>query len=53
MTCYVWRRKYGGMEVADAKPLKALKAENTKLKKMLVEQMTHVATLKEILGKNL
>jgi putative transposase len=34
-TFYKWRRKYGGMEVADAKRLKALEAENAKLKKML------------------
>ena len=38
------------MEVADAKRLKALEAENTKLKKMLAEQMMDVATLKEMLG---
>ena len=49
---YNWRRKYGGMEVADAKRLKALEAENAKLKKMLAEQMMDVATLKETLGKN-
>ena len=36
-TFYNWRRKYGGMELADAKRLKALEAENTKLKKMLTE----------------
>ena len=51
-TFYNWRRKYGGMEVADAKRLKALEAENEKLKKMLAEQMMDVATLKEMLGKN-
>ena len=51
-TFYNWRRKYGGMEVADAKRLKALEAENAKLKKMLAEQMMDVATLKEMLGKN-
>ena len=51
-TCYNWRRKYGGMEVTDAKRLKAFEAENTKLKKMLAEQMMDVATLKEMLGKN-
>lgn len=49
---YNWRRKYGGMEVADAKRLKALEAENAKLKTMLAEQMMDVATLKEMLGKN-
>ena len=51
-TFYNWRRKYGGMEVADARRLKALEAENAKLKPMLAEQMMDVATLKEILGKN-
>lgn len=51
-TFYKWRRKYGGMKVADAKRLKALEAENAKLKKMLAEQMMDVATLKEMLGKN-
>jgi|TARA_Y100000815_G_scaffold275374_1_gene313141 putative transposase len=51
-TFYNWRRKYGGMEVAEAKRLKALEAENTKLNKILAEQMMGVATLKEMLGKN-
>ena len=51
-TFYKWRSKYGGMEVADAKRLKALEAENAKLKKLLAEQMMDVATLKEMLGKN-
>ena len=44
--------KYGGMEVSDAKKLKALEAENAKLKKLLAEQMMDVSTLKEMLGKN-
>ncbi|CUH53794.1 putative transposase [Shimia marina] len=51
-TFYKWRSKYGGMEVSDARRLKALEAENAKLKKMLAEQMLDVATLKEMLGKN-
>lgn len=41
----------GGMEVSDAKKLKALEAENAKLKKLLAEQMMDVSTLKEMLGK--
>lgn len=49
-TFYKWRSKYGGMEVSDAKKLKALEAENTKLKKLLAEQMMDVSTLKEMLG---
>lgn len=51
-TFYNWRRKFGGIEVSEAKRLKALEAENAKLKKMLAEQMMDVATLKEMLGKN-
>lgn len=49
---YKWRSKYGGMEVSDAKKLKALEAENAKLNKLLAEQMMDVSTLKEMLGKN-
>ena len=51
-TFYKWRSKYGGMEVSDARRLKALESENAKLKKMLAEKMLDVATLKEMLGKN-
>src|SRR6056297_3369521 len=51
-TFYKWRSKYGGMEVSDARRLKALAAENAKLKKVLAGQMLDVATLKEKLGKN-
>lgn len=51
-TFYSWRRKYGGMEVSDAKRLKTLEDENTKLKKLLAESMMDVSTLREMLGKN-
>lgn len=40
------------MEVSDAKKLKALKAENAKLKKLLAEQMMDVSTLKEVLEQS-
>ncbi|WP_412050078.1 IS3 family transposase [Hoeflea sp. Naph1] len=52
-TFYKWRAKFGGMEVSDAKKLKALEAENAKLKKLLAEQMMDVSTLKEMPGKKL
>ena len=51
-TFYKWRSKYGGMEVSDAKRLKQLEDENTRLKKLLAEQMMDVSTLREMLGKN-
>jgi putative transposase len=51
-TFYKWRAKYGGMDVSDAKKLKALEEENRKLKKLLAESVMDAATLKEMLGKN-
>lgn len=51
-TFYKWRAKFGGMEVSDAKKLKALETENAELKKLLAEQMMDVSTLKEMLAKN-
>jgi putative transposase len=51
-TFYKWRSKYGGMEVSDARKLKALEEENRKLKKLLAETVLDAATLKEMLTKN-
>ena len=51
-TFYTWRTKHGGMEVSDARKLKAMEEENRKLKKLLAESVLDVATLKEALGKN-
>jgi putative transposase len=46
-TFYKWKSKYGGIEVSEAKRLKALEAENTKLKKLLAEAMLDNAALKD------
>ena len=51
-TFYTWKSKYGGLEVSDAKRLKALEDENRKLKKLLAEEVMDNATLKEMLTKN-
>jgi putative transposase len=51
-TFYTWRKKYGGMEVSEAKRLKVLEEENARLKKLLAESMMDVSTLREMLGKN-
>jgi len=51
-TFYAWKSKYGGLEVSDAKRLKALEDENRKLKKLLAEHVLDNATLKEMLTKN-
>ncbi|TRL33455.1 IS3 family transposase [Rhizobium straminoryzae] len=52
-TFYNWKAKYGGMDVSDAKRLKALEEENAKLKKLLAEQMLDVAALRELLFKKM
>ena len=48
---YLWRNKFGGMDVSDAKRLKALEAENTRLKKLLAERDLEVEVMKEIAAK--
>ena len=50
-TFYKWKAKYGGLDVSDAKRLKALEDENTKLKKLLAEAMLDNAMLKDIAAK--
>ena len=52
-TFYKWRSKYGGMDVSDARKLKALEEENCKLKKLRAETALDAATLKEMLAKKL
>ena len=44
-TFYKWRSRYGGMEISDARKLKALEDENRKLKKLLAESVRRLATL--------
>jgi putative transposase len=51
-TFYKWKAKFGGMEVSEARRLKALEDENTKLKKLLAGAMLDNAALKELLSKN-
>jgi putative transposase len=50
-TFYKWKAKYGGMDVSDARRLKALEDENSKLKKLLAETMLDNAMLKDIAAK--
>ena len=51
-TFYKWKAKYGGLEVSDAKRLKAMDDENRRLKKLQAEAMLDNAALKDLLGKN-
>jgi putative transposase len=48
---YKWKARYGGLDVSEAKRLKALEDENAKLKKLLAEAMLDNAMLKDIAAK--
>jgi putative transposase len=50
-TFYAWKAKFGGMSVSEARRLKALEAENAKLKKLLAEAMLDNVALKDLLSK--
>ena len=50
-TFYKWKAKFGGLEVSDARRLKALEDENAKLKKLLAEQMLDNAMLKDVASR--
>ena len=50
-TFYKWKAKYGGLDVSDARRLKALEDENAKLKRMLADAMLDNVALKDLLGK--
>lgn len=50
-TFYKWKAKYGGLEVSEAKRLKALEDENARLKKLLAETMLDNAMLKDVAAK--
>jgi putative transposase len=51
-TYYNWKAKYGGLEVSEARRLKALEEENRRLKKLVADQALDISLLKELLGKD-
>jgi putative transposase len=51
-TFYKWKARYGGLEMSEAKRLRALEDENGKLKRLLAEAMLDNAALKDLLRKN-
>ena len=50
-TFYKWKAKYGGLEVSEARRLKALEDENARLKRLLAEAMLDNAILKDVAAK--
>ena len=49
---YLWRSKFGGMSVSDAKRLKELETENGRLEKLLAESQLEIEVTREVLQKN-
>lgn len=50
-TLYRWKKKYGGMQVNDARRLKALEDENRQLKRLVADQALNLQVVKDLLGK--
>jgi putative transposase len=50
-TFYAWKAKFGGMDVSEAKRLKALEEENAKLKRLLADAILDASVLKDLLAK--
>ena len=50
-TYYRWKRKYGGMEVNEAKRLRKIEEENRRLKRLVADQAVNIQVLNELLGK--
>ncbi len=50
-TFYRWRKRYGGLEVDQAKKLKAIEEENRRLKRVVADQALNIQVLKDALGK--
>lgn len=50
-TYYKWKRKFGGMQVSEARRLRELESENQKLKKLVAEQALDCMVLKDLLSK--
>ena len=50
-TFYKWKAKYGGLDVSEARRLKALEQENSRLKRLLADAMLDNVVLKDLLGK--
>ena len=50
-TFYRWKAKFGGMDVSEAKRLKALEEENARLKRLVTEQTLDILILKDVNSK--
>jgi putative transposase len=51
VTIYAWRKRFGQLEAVDVKRLRALEAENVRLKKVLAEKVMDIEILKDVAAK--
>ena len=51
VTIYAWRKRFGQLEAVDVKRLRALEAENARLKKVLAEKVMDIEILKDVAAK--
>ena len=50
-TLYRWKKQYGGLQISEAKRLKALEDENRQLKRLVADQALNLQVVKDLLGK--
>ena len=50
-TFYLWKKKYGDLQVSDAKRLRALEDENARLKRLVADQALNLQILRDVVGK--
>ena len=50
-TLHLWKKKFGGMDVSEARRLKELEAENTRLKRIVADQALDIVMLKDVNSK--
>ena len=50
-TFYLWKKKYGDLQVSDAKRLRALEDENVRLKRLVADQALNLQILRDVVGK--
>lgn len=51
-TFYTWRKKYGGLDIAELRRLRQLEEENRRLKSIVADQALDIRALKDVLAKN-
>ena len=51
-TFYTWRKRYGGLQVSEARKMREMEVENSRLKRLVANQALDILALKDALSKN-